>query len=310
MLFSIENDIGLYQKLGDQAASVFSGDFEAQAWEISQSSKHYHFSYRILRQGDLVKLVHKSDFLLDKDILEAVDPTIRNGLEFEQISKAREELISAEIDTSLVLISPKKILPDDPNYPRTLISVARKIDEGAVEVSQFQFDLDLRGCARFLNWLCEMEVVGQQPTLAELIGKVQKFPGRISDEEVLFIAGQICGEDFGNEVGVWQTSGMPAEEAGLKYLTSIKQGLTKEELERQRLQILFETLDYSTFKKYYPEGGPVATSCGPIDFGGRFSAGVIPSWCEYGDRGEIRCKFWFCRKILTRSEINSHRCVC
>lgn len=308
MIHSIEADIGVYRRLGEQSAGIFARDFESQAWEISKNPKPFRFSYRFLREGDQTKLVHESDLLLGKDIMEGVNPNLRGGLEALQIGLAREELIAGEINTSVVFISPKKADETDVNYPMTQINLAQKLSEKEAVVRQFQFNLDLRGSARFLNTLAGMEVVNEQPSLAELMRAVIYFSGHISDDEILLIARKVYGENFEDEIGFQQTLGMPVEEAGIKYLAFIKQGLAAEELKQKRSQILFQTLDYSTFKQYYPEGEPIETSCGRIDFEGG-SSGVVPSWCEYNTiTGEFKCKL--CQKYFSRVGINLHRCVC
>lgn len=268
------------------ATEIFANDFGSLGWEIIRSPHPNRYLYKIIKVDGEVRLVHQRDFWEDADILGKINPGIRNGLEYAQMRLVRENLLSAEIGSSLAWISPKKILPEDPDYVLTFLHNATKIDVDTITVTQTQANYGLEESAMLLNMWSKLDIVDPHPTLKELMTTVsQRRESGIVYDTTRSISNKLLN-------------------GGKLYIEAIKQGLDGATLDQRYNDILKATIDYQAFKKLYPSGGRVMTSCGQVDFGGN-----LPSWCEKClEGGGLRCKF--CRKNLGFNEINSHRCVC
>ena len=311
--FTTEKDRQRYQQtanlVGTEQAeqfllSLFGTHFYAQAWEVTKSTGAFCFNYQIVKDSEETKLVAPGDLEFKKDILEGVTKKIRGGLEYEQISIARQMMIAAEIGASVVWISPKKEQGEiSCLYPATQINIAEKVKEDLIEMRQFQSEyLDLKGSERFLREMGSMkyEVRSDINNLEELMKTVVTILGKIETGYVQGLMEGITGQKS-QEINIDLER---AKESGQKYLELIKGGVRGNQLDKLHKNLLIETIDYQTFKKLYPGGGPIETSCGPI----RGSNVSVPSWCEVSPTGEIKCKY--CTKRLSNLETKIHRCVC
>lgn len=296
MLIDSQKDIQLYSSIinslgqiqGTQvAAEIFAEDFGWEGWEVRRSKDLKTYTYKIIEKNGQKLLVNERDLKAGQvvDILEVMDQEARGGLEFAQMDQVRKRLLSAEIGTSTAWISPKKILPEDPNYALTFLQAARKIDTETILVAQSQDDFDLKESASLLNLWAREKVVETEPSLEELMLAIPKRWEMVtSSDAVALISGALLN-------------------GGRLYVEAIQAGLTGSVLSDRRQELLKNTIDYNEFIKLHPSGR-VETSCGTIDFNTK----NLPSWVEKTGFGEFRCKL--CQKNLSPREINSHRCIC
>lgn len=273
----IEFYLHLVDTLGEDqtdkvAPGIFSEDFRQLRWEITNSSQANFFYYKI--QGE--NLVHQRDLSLGEDILTKINPNIRFGLEFLQMSRVKSRLLEAPEEAVVTWISPKKILDTDPNYPLDQINIAKKIDQETIWVKQLQGDLvNLR----------------ENQTLEDLMLNIgEEIPKQVRND--IFRHPEL---DSGSNLT-----------EGWKYVQALKMGLSADSLRVKRAEILQETIPY-----IYSGGGSIQTSCGLIEVGSFYNGGTAkgPSWVTYNiDKGEFKCNF--CWKMLPKAWLNTHRCIC
>ncbi len=289
-----ELDIELYNRVIDIAGAeqaeeivpqTFARDFGWERWEVMQSTLANTYFYKIIEVDEQKRLVGVRDLEVfdEADILTKIRSDIRDGLEYSQMSLVRQKLLAAEMDTSVAWVSPQKIRPDDPEYALSFLHFARKIDPDTIAVTQSQGDYDLRGLAGILNRWVGRQVVNSDPSLEKIM--------------------QVVVEKQEDSVS-WDMShkiGLELLKEGIAYMEAIKKGLNGEDLMEKHRELLKSTIDYQEFMRIHPNGSAF-TSCGEISFGN------LPPGCEKTASGEIRCKF--CKKTLSATSANSHRCVC
>lgn len=255
------------KKVDEVAPIIFGSDLSWMDWEARRKVSPKAFFYKIVEVDGEIRLVSQRDLLNQEDILQKISRGIRFGLEFAQMSKVRSRLLSAENGAVAVWISPKKILPDDPDYPLDQINIAKKINKETVWVKQLQGDFTPAELASFVGIKVASSMEELMLTIGEL-GDVGDFSESTLDKNFLI--------------------------GGISYTKAIKLGLSAEQLREKRNQILFGEGVFVS----------ILTSCGVIEFG---KPKTLPSWCEHFGGG-IRCKH--CKKGLSMSSINFHRCVC
>ena len=194
--------------IGDKAAEeIFAADLSWIDWEICQSEKPKAFFYKIMEVENETRLVHQRDLIDREDILLKINPRIRQGLEFLQMSNVRSRLIQAENGAITAWISPKKLLVEDPEYPLDQINIAKKIDKETVWVKQIQGD--------FVN-------LEPDQTLKDVMLTVMDGQG-ISNLKFLISNEYQIPNDINK---------------GKEYVAALKQGLSADSLRDKRAEIL------------------------------------------------------------------------
>ena len=257
------------------APEIFAQDLSWMSWEARCDKTPKAFFYKIINVNGEVRLVNQRDLFSSEDILKKINNETRRGLEYFQMSLVKQRLLAAENGATLSWISPKKMLPEDPDYPLDQINIAKKIDEETVWVKQLQGDfVKLR----------------PNQTLEELmltIGDTEIFNFQFSPPE----GGRVIFNEFSisNEVN-----------KGREYMEAIKQGLSADSLRVKRAELLRGTIEYSL-------SGSILTSCGLLDFSA--IGGPAYGWGSRAIMIEVKSKNWCSGcQIENTCTLNCYKC--
>ena len=196
------------EKADTVAPEIFAQDLSWMSWEACRSSAAKAFFYKIIHVNGEVRLVNQRDLSDQEDILKKINKEIRFGLEYSQMSLVKQRLLAAENGALAVWISPKKLLPEDPDYPFDQINIAKKIDEETVWVKQLQGDF----IPPITNLADLMLTIGEEDFGGEWV---------IEEDEI----------DLGK---------------GHDYVLAVKQGLSADQLRKKRNELLFSNLILTT----------------------------------------------------------------